>query len=231
MQTQFSVTAHLSAPFVTGGGYMTLDGLLAARLFEELQDIEAAHKAVPIKRSAGLACASAGIYEPVSVERIAFVAQIRAGHSLDPDLIKKNKHGALHRDVNDTSLCNVMNAYALITAPSITWYGEGDRDEVERLLSGVEFFGKRRASGFGRVTWWEFSESGLDGITGYAGEPLRPMPIAMFTGEDPGPVVDAAWCLPYWSPVNRAACYVPRRGINAGVSEWQFRLPLRRANR
>ena len=26
---------YLSAPFVTGGGYMTLDGLLAARLFED----------------------------------------------------------------------------------------------------------------------------------------------------------------------------------------------------
>src|SRR5450759_4176898 len=115
MQKQFLVTAYLSTPFVTGGGYMTLDGLLAARLFEELQDVEASHAAVPIKRNAGLACASGAIYEPVSVDRIAFVAQLRAGHSLNPDLIKKNKRGALHRDVNDTSLCNVMNAYTLIT--------------------------------------------------------------------------------------------------------------------
>src|SRR5450830_1107386 len=143
MQKQFSVTAYLSAPFVTGGGYMTLDGLLAARLFEELQDVEASHAAVPIKRNAGLACASGAIYEPVSVDRIAFVAQLRAGHSLNPDLIKKNKRGALHRDVSDTSLCNVMNAYTLITAPAITWYGEGDGNEVMRLLSGVEFIGKR----------------------------------------------------------------------------------------
>jgi hypothetical protein len=215
MQKQFSVTAYLSAPFVTGGGYMTLDGLLAARLFEELQDIDAAHKAVPLKRNAGLTCASGAIYEPVSVERVAFVAQLRAGHSLNPDLIKKNKHGALHRDVSDTAFCNVMNVYTLITAPAITWYGEGDDNEVKCLLSGVEFIGKRRASGFGRVTRWEFSDSDLDGITGYAGEPLRPVPITMFSGEDAGPIVDAAWRLPYWSPVNRAACYVPTRGINA----------------
>jgi hypothetical protein len=217
MQKQFSVTAYLSAPFVTGGGYMTLDGLLAARLFEELQDIEAAHAAVPIKRNAGLACASGAIYEPVSVDRIAFVAQLRAGHSLNPDLIKKNKRGTLHRDVNDTSLCNVMNAYKLITAPAITWYGEGDGDEVMRLLSGVEFIGKRRASGFGRVTRWEFADGDLDGITGYAGEPLRPVPVEMFSGDDGGPVVDAAWRLPYWSPVNRAACYVPTGAINARI--------------
>ena len=72
MQTAFCATAYLSSPFATGGGYMTLDGLLAARLFEELQDVEAAHAAVPIKVDAGLACASGGIYEPVSVERIVF---------------------------------------------------------------------------------------------------------------------------------------------------------------
>lgn len=217
MQKQFSVTAHLSAPFVTGGGYMTLDGLLAARLFEDLQDIEAAHDAVPIRRNAGLAHASGAIYEAVSVERIAFVAQLRAGHALNPDLIKKNKSGALHRNVSDNAFCNVMNAYSLITAPAITWYGEGDPDQVERLLSDVQFIGKRRASGFGRVARWEFSEGDLDGIIGYAGEPLRPVPIDRFTGDDGGPVVDAAWRLPYWSPLNRAACYVPKGGINAGI--------------
>jgi hypothetical protein len=54
MQKPFSVTAHLSTPFVTGGGYMTLDGLLAARLFEELHDVEAAHAAVLSKWKPGL---------------------------------------------------------------------------------------------------------------------------------------------------------------------------------
>jgi hypothetical protein len=215
MQKPFSVTAYLSTPFVTGGGYMTLDGLLAARLFEELQDIEAAHAAVPIKVDAGLACASGAIYEPVSVDRVAFVAQLRPGHSLNPDLIKKNKHGALHRDVNDTAFCNVLNAYKQITAPTFTWYGVGECDEVERLLSGVEFIGKRRGSGFGRVSRWEFADGDLDGITGYAGEPLRPIPVGMFSGDEGGPVIDAAWRLPYWSPVNRAACYVPAGEINA----------------
>lgn len=214
MQKRFSVTAHLAAPFVTGGGYMTLDGLLAAVLFDQLQDIEAAHAAVPVKQSAGLAHASGAVYEPVSVERITFVAQLRAAHTLDPDLIKKNKTGALHRNVSDTAFSNVMNAYTLITAPAVTWYGEGDVAEVERLLSAVPFIGKRRASGFGHVARWEFAEGDLDGITGYASEPLRPVPVERFTGEG-GPAVDAAWRLPYWSPRNRAACYVPKAGIHA----------------
>lgn len=48
---RIKVTAHLLAPVVTGGGYMTLDGLLAALLFDRLQDVDAAHAAVPIRQS------------------------------------------------------------------------------------------------------------------------------------------------------------------------------------
>ena len=210
---RFSVTAHLSSPFVTGGGYMTFDALLASLLFDALQDINAAHAAVPIKMTEGLAHASGAIYEPIDVGKIAFVAQLRAGHSLNPDLIKKNKTGALHRNVNDTAFCNVLNGYALVTAPFVTWYGEGDIDRITQLVRGVEFIGKRRASGFGRVSRWEVTEAELDGIVGYADEPLRPVPVSMFNG-DGGVIVDAAWQLPYWSPRNRAACYVPG-GINA----------------
>ena len=103
---------------------MTLDALLAARLFDELQDVEAAHEALPVKCNEGLACASGAIYEPISVERIAFAAQLRAaGHSLNPELVKKNKHGSLHREANDTSFCNVMHASKLITAPAIPVVG------------------------------------------------------------------------------------------------------------
>ena len=46
---RIKVTAHLLAPVVTGGGYMTFDGLLAALLFDRLQDVDTAHAAVPIR--------------------------------------------------------------------------------------------------------------------------------------------------------------------------------------
>ena len=213
MQKRFSVTAYLSTPLVTGGGYMTLDALLAARLFDDLQNVEAAHAAVPIAHTGLLAHASGAIYESHSVDRVTFVAQLRAQHAINPDLIQKNKHGQLHRKF-DTSLTNVMNNYTVITTPAVTWYAEGDLAEVRRLLEPVAFIGKRRAAGFGRVGRWGFDDADLDGITGYAGEPMRPVPIDMFTGNG-GVVVDAAWKLPYWSVHNRAACYVPPGVIRA----------------
>ena len=204
---RIKVTAHLVSPIVTGGGYMTLDGLLAALLFDELQDVEAAHSAIPVQQTDGLLHASAAIMEPIR-ERVSFIAALRPGHSINPDLLLKNKHGHLHRKF-DTSLTNVMNSYSMRTAPMVTWYAEGDAEKISRLLSPVQFIGKRRASGFGRVSHWLIEPDELDGVEGPFGEPLRPIPIAMFKGDTSHPIVDAAWRPAYWNPNHRTACFAP----------------------
>ena len=202
------VTARLNAPIVTGGGYMTLDGLLGALLFDQLQDVDAAHAAIPVRSTDGLFHASAIIMEPIERSRVAFIASLRPNHSIDPDLILKNKRGELHRKF-DSSVTNVMNGYRMLTAPTATWYTEGDADQIRKLLEPVQFIGKRRASGFGRVTQWEFEPDDLDGIEGPFGEPLRPIPQEMFKGDRTLPLVDAAWRPAYWRVEHRAPCYVP----------------------
>lgn len=205
---KIKVTAHLTAPVITGGGYMTLDGLLAALLFDELQDVDAAHAAIPIRATQGLYHASAAIMEPIERGRVAFIASLRPQHGIDPDLILKNKRGELHRKF-DTSLTNVMNSYRMLTVPTVTWYAEGDAARIQRLLEPVQFIGKRRASGFGRVARWELEQNDLDGIEGPFGEPLRPVPQDAFNGDKSLPLVDAAWRPAYWRVEHRAACYVP----------------------
>ena len=205
---KIKVTAHLSAPIVTGGGYLTLDGLLGALLFDQLNDVEAAHAAIPVRQTSGLFHASAAIMEPIDKGRVAFIASLRPTHDIDPDLIFKNKRGELHRKF-DSALTNVMNGYRSLTAPTLTWYAEGDADHIRKLLEPVQFIGKRRASGFGRVTHWEFEPDELDGIEGPFGEPLRPIPKDMFKGDLSLPLVDAAWRPAYWRVEHRAACYVP----------------------
>ena len=130
-------------------------------MFDELRNVEAAHAAVPIKQTSGLFHASAAVFEPIDKIRQGFIAGLRETHSIDPDLIKKNKHGQLHKKF-DTSLTNVMNSYAAFAAPEITWYAEGAADEAERLLRPIQFIGKRRASGFGEVSEWTFDDGELD---------------------------------------------------------------------
>lgn len=182
----------MSTPIVTGGGYMPLDGLLAALLFDALKDVEAAHAAIPVKNINGLFHAIGAVIEHIDKGRIAFIAALRQQHSINPDLILKNKQGNLHRKF-DSTFTNALNSYRTLAAPTSTWYVEGDADRIRSLLEPVQFIGKRRASGFGQVTAWDFEPDELDGIEGPFGEPLCPVPQNMFVGDRSTPVVDAAW--------------------------------------
>lgn len=202
------ITAALKSPIIVGASaYMTLDGILGAALFNRLQNVDEAHAAIPIKQTNGLFHASAIIAEPIDKGRASFIAGLYPTHSLDPDLILKNKHGKLHRSF-DSSLTNVMNTYRQITALTATWYVVGDAEHIRDLLKTVEFIGKRRASGFGQVTSWDIEPADTDGLT-YESEPLRPIPVDHFSGDKSLPVVDAAWRPAYWDLRNRTACYAP----------------------
>lgn len=209
---RFAVTARLGSPLVTGGGYMTLDALLAAILFDLGASVEEAHTQIPLQNTQGLWHGSAAIYETVEVGRQAFVANLRANHDLDPDLVAKNKHGKIHTKLSLSrrrEFGAVMNGYQYLVTDAVTWYGEGDADQVEKLLRSVRFIGKRRASGFGEVKAIELTESEIDGVVSPFGEPLRPVPLELFTGDKSSIRGDAAWRPAYWRPENRAICFLP----------------------
>jgi hypothetical protein len=209
---KFTITAQLRSPVIINT--LTLDGLLGAILFEELQDIDQAHAAIPLRCRDGLFHASMAIpVGTIEFGKHGFIAGLRATHDLDPDLIKQGKNGQPHRYIGLTrrsDFGNVMNGYRTIVAQSIQWHGEGDAEHVLELLSEVEFIGKKRTAGFGQVTGWELSESQLDGVSDANRHPLRPVPMDMWQGEPTAIRADAAWRPAYWMPQHRAICAVPK---------------------
>lgn len=200
------ITAALSGPLITGGGYLTFDALLAAAVYSLTQDIDQAHNGLPIKQIDSLYCASAAIFEPLATGRMAIVQSMRPDDVwLDHQWLKKNKQGAVHTkfsNLND----NIMNSYKTIAATSLTWYCEGDADQIRALLEHLPMIGKKRVCS---VTRWDIEEGDLDGLHGFADEPLRPVPVEMWDGGRASPIVDAAWRPAYWDAAGRTACFVP----------------------
>ena len=204
------IKAILKTPIILGGGYLTLDALLASLIFEKCGDVEVAHTTVPIKQTNGLFHASAALLEPISRSSVSFVASLRAEHDLNPDLLKK-RAGALKKvkRLRRSDFGNVLNTYGSLHAAHISWFAEGDKDEISQLLQDVKFIGKRRASGFGEIETWVIEDSDINGVVGPFDEPLRPVPVEMFTGDQSSLKVDAAWKPAYWNPENRAICFAP----------------------
>jgi hypothetical protein len=210
---KLKITYSLLSPVITNGGYMTLDALLAGLIFDQTGDVDRAHGEIPLQNSQGLWHASAAFAEKIDTDKKGFVANLHAKHDLDLNLIAKGKDGLKpHRSLGLTrrrEFGAVFNSYKLFSAPELTWYAQGDADAIGRLLKGVEFIGKRRASGFGQVGRLSIEPADLDGLVGHFGEPLRPVPQELFNGDRSSVKADAAWRPAYWHPLNRAICFVP----------------------
>lgn len=209
---RFAIKVDLLTPAIIST--LTLDGLLGAVLFDELQDVDKAHAAIPLRCRDGLYHASVAIpVGAIEVGKHGFIAGLRATHDLDLDLIKRSKGGQPHHRMKLTrrsDFGNVMNGYQTIVAQSIQWYAEGDPEQVLALLQEVEFIGKKRTAGFGQVRGWELLESDLDGVTDANNQPLRPVPLTMWHGDPDTIRADAAWRPAYWLPQHRAICAVPK---------------------
>lgn len=211
---KLKITAVLKTPLVTGGGYMTMDGLLAALIFERTNDIEEAHTSIPIKCDRELYSASSAIFDEDSLEfnrdKIAFIASLSPNRSLDLNLLKKNKKtGDAHINVTSTEFINKKNSYYLVNTPEVSWYVDGDAEKIQSLLLPVEFIGKKRTAGFGEVIEWKFEPSACDGLYDENRKPLRPIPKDLYVGDRSLPLVDASWKPAYWDIMNRSSCYVP----------------------
>ena len=209
---RFTIRADMLTPAIIST--LTLDGLLGAILFDGLQDVDKAHAAIPLRCSGGLYHAS--VAKPVGFLEFGkhgLIAGLRATHDLDLGLIKQGKDGQPHRHIGLTrrsDFGNVMNGYQTMVAEAIQWHAEGDAEQVLELLQEVEFIGKKRTAGFGQVRGWQLIESDLDGISDATGQPLRPVPLDMWQGDQNAIRADAAWRPAYWLPQHRAICAVPK---------------------
>ena len=212
MNEPLRITAELKTPVIIQG-YLTFDALMGALLFERYEDVEKAHNDIPIKSEHGLFHASAAQVEIIDRGGVALVANLRATHDLDPDLLKKNNKGTkVHRKITllkRQDFGPVLNNYRTITASKISWEVVGDKFLISDLLKAAFFIGKKRTAGFGEIIKWSFENIETDGLVSTDQNPLRPIPVERFQGNKLLPIVDTAWKPAYWNPENRSACYAP----------------------
>ena len=207
MSDRFRITAALRTPVIITS-YGTLDGLLAAILFDNLGDVDAAHAQVPLVSTDGLFHASAARLINASREvPVGFIAGLRTDHDLPLGVVARNKAGdGPHTKPGPKrrrEFGNVSNNYFAWAATAIEWTAEGDGDAVFDLLQEVTSIGKRRGSGWGDVMGWHIELANDNGVVDDMGSVLRPVPVGVL-GESNAIVADAAW-----KPAYRAICYVP----------------------
>jgi hypothetical protein len=216
----FSIRAKLRVPIILNG-YTTLDALLMSVLGEG--DVSGL-----IKCTDDLYFASAALPEDIGIsQKASFVASMRPEHTPEwRNIIKANtkteglpSHLSLDgpNKTNDLKIGlsrqrdagNILSSYSAIYTPTVEWHAIGDGEAVFEVLKEIQFLGKKRTAGYGEVDEWNLLESELDGIVGYANEPLRPIPVERWQHGGNWIPVEAAWKAPYWEVRNRTKCFVP----------------------
>jgi hypothetical protein len=206
----FTLRAHLTTPIIKGTHFATLDALLmAVRQCGDVTDM--------LRCEDELYFASSGCaVNAFNTQSVACVASMRPEHSphwldlLQPNTLNGDLKIGLARQ---REAGNVLNSYTATAALAIEWYATGNAEAVLATLRQVPSIGKRRASGYGEVSRWEVEPGELDGLVGYADDPLRPIPTTRWAlGGDWIPV-EAAWKAPYWDPRNRTRCFVPEMNL------------------
>lgn len=207
---KIKVTAHLATEMIMNS--TTLDGILGSILYDQLDNFDLAHASIPIKKTDGLFHASCAMANEVLFGTTHFYGGLRAQHDIELDHIQKNKEGSSHRKIRNGSTedyGSFSNTYRTIATMSVSWLAECDPEAVEKLLSDIEFIGKRRSSGFGQVKRWDFEETDNDPIIDTQGYPLRPIPTHLWNGKQDAIRTDAAWRPAYWNTEHRSICVVP----------------------
>jgi CRISPR type IV-associated protein Csf3 len=94
----------------------------------------------------------------------------------------------------------------------IKWWCLGDKRKVEELLSVVQYLGKRRAVGLGKVVEWSVHKCtpwSRDWPIVVDGRPLRHLPPD-WPGLVEPPLAYACLTYPYWRKWEEELCAVPR---------------------
>jgi hypothetical protein len=202
----FTLRAYLKTPIIKRG-FMTLDALLMSILGKgDVSDL--------LRCDEGLYFASAGFpVDSVSDKfRASFVASLRPEHTPEwLEVIKTNTRSddlqiglARQRDAG-----NIINSYPTQVATAIEWYATGQMLDVLDIVKDIVAIGKRRVVGYGEVKLWEAELGEIDGLVGFADEPLRPVPTVRWHLSHDFVPVEAAWKAPYWDVRNRTKCFVP----------------------
>ena len=211
----FVVRVGLETSVIPGRAFY-LDGVLAGLLFEELDDVEAAHAAIPLQKSCAVYAASRAFFEGLRGQSpVTIIQALRAEHDIDPDeYVPTGRGGRFPRiEVSRGPYRNQMSTYVAYEVAAVWWSGVGDVGVVRNLLEGALSLGTKRDVGYGQVRDVEIETTSFShaGLMTSDGMPARPVPVELWEklpGRADAPRDLERVTPPYWRG-DRVHCAVP----------------------
>lgn len=94
-----------------------------------------------------------------------------------------------------------------VPAKTVTFYVNGDVEQIEKLLEGLPALGKKTAIGFGVIKDFKIKEIKDDRSIIWNGKAMRPIPMEAVS--EASEIVLMAYKPPYWAKENHRPCVPP----------------------
>ena len=166
---------------------------------------------LPLKRTSDVYHSSVGIYaDNVKLYRDTIYKRFT----------DKETHKLTHRQqkgrikTNQGHFKDFMINLPIIITDTITFYCNGDKKELERLLSHLTSIGKKTSSGSGRIRNITITETSEDYSFFKENHIMRPIPATMDVPVFEGMIFQQQpYKPPYWDKNNVCMCIVPENQI------------------
>jgi len=162
----------------------TLDAILAGLIFAETGDLNRALGDVPLAKQEGLWCASSVFLQGPVINDVLIAGSSVRPQALDAAMFRTKTTGRyVNVDPSGGDFRNRQTEMRAHATPAAYFMGQGDLDEVRRLMGAMAGMGKRRASGFGQIDMARSEFIALDyprpqGVLMLSdGTPSRPIPV------------------------------------------------------
>jgi hypothetical protein len=214
----FSLTFHMQTPIMLAHPWLAFDGIIAHLLNREIrgQDYYTLPSKEPVDSVQGVNCMP--IRKTVCYGRgdilHASVAQLDVSEANVATIYKRFDESHCH--LIDTSVKKLQigrghyRAYMMripyLPARKITFYVNGDVQEILRLIQYLPGLGKKVGYGYGMIRSVSAEETPEDYSLVKDGVAMRPLPCWFHDGEER---MMLAWKPPYWDKRNICACVPP----------------------
>lgn len=130
-------------------------------------------------------------------------------------LTKKQQQGRIH--TNSGFFKDFMIHYPILLTDTLTFYCNGDKKELDRLLNNLSFIGKKTSIGSGKILNYTIQSIEEDYSFFKDNKIMRPIPSKFKLPLLEGMIIQRqSYKPPYWDKNNMTMCYVPPNQIKIG---------------
>lgn len=225
----FTVSVAPATPIIVSPRSMlTLDAVLAALIYERIQDAQRAMRAVPLAETLSILHGSAaflkGEVRPAPRGVGVFKGGLQPREVSEPRFVWPSRRRGGHRQytaINPKAGAyrNTLDVYETLEADRIVWFGRGDIAAVGELLSELTHVGRKARQGFGRLIPGSLEVESYDVDRSIAWPiedrpvPMRPVDIdawqAMGFGTEGLRIEPATARMPYFDAASQRLCVLP----------------------